>query len=344
MIKKAAVIMAAAALSFSLTACGSDASAASADSEEDSMMGDANAEIHLKVGTTTAPDGHYVKGLQKMQELLEEYSGGEMTLDIYPNSQLGNERDMMESVGLGVQEMCLISTGPIPNFVWDFAVLDMPYLFDDAQDAYDKLDGEIGQSILDQLETQNIKGLGFWENGFRELTNNDKVIAEPSDLAGMKIRTMENNVHIATYEALGATATPMAWGEIFTALSQGTVDGQENPIAIIETSKVYEVQQYVSMVDLFYSPCVLMVSQDIYEGFTDRQREAFDRAAEEAKDWQREYSQNYNEEALVKMADEGVTITEVDRDVWEEAAAVMYEKAEEMNLNMDLIEKLRGDN
>ena len=157
-----------------------------------------------------------------MQELLEEYSEGEMTLDIYPNSQLGNERDMMESVGLGVQEMCLVSTGPIPNFVSDFAVLDMPYLFEDAQDAYDKLDGEVGQSLLDQLGTQRIKGVGYWENGFRQLTNNDKVIEKPEDLAGVKIRTMENRVHIASYEALGATATPMAWSEIFTALSQGT--------------------------------------------------------------------------------------------------------------------------
>lgn len=329
------------AMTFTVSGCGSSASASSSD--EDSLMGDEGASVHLKVGTTTAPDGHYVKGLQKMQELLEEYSEGEMTLDIYPNSQLGNERDMMESVGLGVQEMCLVSTGPIPNFVSDFAVLDMPYLFEDAQDAYDKLDGEVGQSLLDQLGTQRIKGVGYWENGFRQLTNNDKVIEKPEDLAGVKIRTMENRVHIASYEALGATATPMAWSEIFTALSQGTVDGQENPIAIIETSKVYEVQKYISMTDLFYSPCVLMINEELYDSFSEEQKAAFDQAAEEAKDWQREYSQDYNEGALKTMEEAGVTITEVDKEEWKEATSVIYDQAGELGLNTELIEQLRDE-
>lgn len=342
--KRIAAIMAMAAviaMSFALSGCGSSASASSED--ENSMMGDEGALVHLKVGTTTAPDGHYVKGLQKMQELLEKYSEGEMTLDIYPNSQLGNERDMMESVGLGVQEMCLVSTGPIPNFVSDFAVLDMPYLFEDAQDAYDKLDGEVGQSLLDQLHTQRIKGVGYWENGFRQLTNNDKVIEKPEDVSDVKIRTMENRVHIATYEALGATATPMAWSEIFTALSQGTVDGQENPIAIIETSKVYEVQKYISMTDLFYSPCVLMINEELYDSFSEEQKAAFDQAAEEAKDWQREYSQNYNEGALETMEEAGVTITEVDKEEWKEATSVVYDQAEALGLNTELIGQLRDE-
>ncbi len=324
-------------LLISLTACSN--SSTSSVQEDDGMMGADSAKIRFKVGTTTAPEGHYVKGLQKMQKLLEEYSDCEMTLDIYPNSQLGNERDMMESVGLGVQEMCLISTGPIPNFVSDFAVLDFPYLFEDAEDAYSKLDGELGQELLDELETQKIRGVGFWENGFRELTNDDRVIATPEDLAGMKIRTMENNVHIETYEELGVTATPMAWSEIFTALSQGTVDGQENPIAIIDTSRVWEVQQYISMIDLFYSPCVLMISERIYDGLTKEQQEAFDRSAEEAKDWQREYSQNYNEEAVANMDKEGVTITEVDKEVWKEAVSDVYDMAETFQISQELVDK-----
>lgn len=303
-----------------MTACGNSSegdstdtstaqsSGSATDSEaknEDTMLGSDSAALRLKVGTTTAPDGHYVKGLQEMQRLLEEYSDGGMTLDIYPNSQLGNERDMMENVGMGVQEMCLISTGPIPNFVSDFAVLDLPYLFEDEAHAYEVLDGEIGTSLLGQLDSQGIKGVGFWENGFREVTNDKKEIKTPEDLKGMKIRTMENSVHMATYQTLGATATPMAWSEIFTALQQGTVDGQENPIAIIESAKVYEVQKYVSMIDMFYSPCVLMIAQSTYDGFTDEQKEAFDKAAEEAKDYQREYSSNYNKDALDNMKEIG---------------------------------------
>lgn len=315
------------------------ATAGGAESE-DTLMGSDAATVRFKVGTTTAPEGHYVKGLIEMQALLEEYSEGEMTLDIYPNSQLGNERDMMENVGMGVQEMCLISTGPIPNFVSDFAVLDLPYLFEDEDAAYAVLDGEIGTSLLEQLEPQGIYGVGFWENGFRQVTNDKKEIVTPDDLKGMKIRTMENNVHMATYNALGATATPMAWSEIFTALQQGTVDGQENPIAIIESAKVYEVQRYVSMIDLFYSPCVLMISQSTYDSLTDTQKEAFDKAAEEAKDYQREYSRNYSEDAIQTMKDAGVTVTEVDKAVWEEAVSAVYEQAGSLGLNQELVDKL----
>lgn len=304
------------------------------DEKAETLMGAASAAVHLKVGTTTAPDGHYVAGLIKMQSLLEEYSNGEMTLDIYPNSQLGNERDMIEAVGMGVQDMVLSSTGPIPNFVPDFAVLDLPYLFETEEDAYTVLDGAVGEKLLGQLNLQGIVGLGFWENGFRDLTNNQKEILVPDDLKGMKIRTMENNVHMATYNALGATATPMAWSEIFTALQQGTVDGQENPIMIISTAKVYEVQHYISQIDLFYSPCVLMVSKTIYDGLSDAQKEALNKAAEEAKTYQRQYSRDNIEKALEEMRGNGVTITEVDKSVWK--AAIDYEKIiKDSGLNVD---------
>lgn len=352
--KKMLAVLLGVVMTVSATACGggdadssgstggtvTETAGAEAAEGEDTLMGSDSATVRFKVGTTTAPEGHYVKGLIEMQSLMEEYSNGEMTLDIYPNSQLGNERDMMENVGMGVQEMCLISTGPIPNFVSDFAVLDLPYLFEDEDAAYAALDGEVGTSLLEQLEPQGIYGVGFWENGFRQVTNDKKEIVNPDDLKGMKIRTMENNVHMATYNALGATATPMAWSEIFTALQQGTVDGQENPIAIIESAKVYEVQKYVSMIDLFYSPCVLMISQSIYDGLTDTQKEAFDKAAEEAKSYQREYSRNYSDDAIQTMKDAGVTVTEVDKAVWEEAALQVYEQADSLGLNQELVDKL----
>lgn len=323
----------------SLTACGGSIDMSAVES--DSLMGSEGAEVRFKVGTTTAPDGHYVMGLLEMQRLLEEYSGGEMTLDIYPNSLLGDERGMMELVGLGIQDMCLVSTGPIPNFVPDFAVLDMPYLFENEDEAYEILDGEVGQDLLSQLSDIDIYGIGFWENGFRQLTNDKHAVVSPSDLKGLKIRTMENVVHMATYEALGAMATPMAWSEIFTALSQGTVDGQENPIAIIATSKVYEVQGYLSMINLFYSPCVLMMSQSSYDRMTPEQQEIFDRAAEEAKDYQRQYSRDYNATALQVMADDGVEITEVDLAEWSAAANSIYENAGQLGLNEALIQKIQ---
>ena len=287
-LKRVTAILLAGVMAMGLVACGSgsdtaaDTTASTStatdtadDSESSDLLGSADATIHLKVGTTTAPDGHYVLGLVEMQKKLEEYSNGEMTLDIYPNSALGGESDMMDAVSMGTQDMVLSSTGPIPDFssaTDNWATLDLPYLFETAEDAYKVLDGEIGQSLLDEFQGSGIKAIGFWENGFRELTNNTKEVATPADLAGMKIRTMENAVHMATYTALGATPTAMAWGEIFSALQQGTVDGQENPLAIILTAKVYEVQKYITMIDLFYSPCVLMINEDIYNNFTDEQK------------------------------------------------------------------------
>ncbi|MDD2957274.1 MAG: DctP family TRAP transporter solute-binding subunit [Lachnospiraceae bacterium] len=312
--------------------------------ETGDLLGADSAAVRFKVGTTTAPDGHYVMGLVEMQRLLEEYSNGEMTLDIYPNSELGGESDMMDAVSMGTQDMCLVSTGPIPSFstaTTNWSVLDLPYLFKNAEQAYEVLDGEVGQTLLSEFEGSGIYAVGFWENGFRELTNDTKEIAAPADLSGMKIRTMENSVHMATYSALGATPTAMAWSEIFSALQQGTVDGQENPLAIILTAKVYEVQKYVSMIDLFYSPCVLMISQDIYDGLSDEQKAAFDQAAEEAKDYQRTYSQEVALSAREEMEAQGVTFTDVDQAAWTEATASVYEDSS-LGIDADMLAKIQA--
>ena len=344
-----------AALMLSLAACGdkgnnggtsgqgSNGGASIGASNSDEMLGSASATVRFKVGTTTAPDGHYVQGLQEMQKLLEEYSNGEMTLDIYPNSALGGESDMMDSVSMGTQEMCLVSTGPIPSFssaTSNWSVLDLPYLFKNAEQAYEVLDGEVGQKLLAELDGTGIKALGFWENGFRDLTNNTKEIATPADLAGMKIRTMENNVHMATYRTLGAMPSALPWGEIFSALQQKTVDGQENPLAIILTAKVYEVQKYISMIDLFYSPCVLMVNEDIYNGLTDEQRDAFDRAAEGGKEAERRISQELASTARASMEAEGVVFTDVDQSVWVEATKSVYDDAS-LGIDQDLLAEIR---
>ena len=280
MLSRLSALLLVGAMTVGLAACGTSTCGAPSaggtapgppPEESDELLGSSSATIRLKVGTTTAPDGHYVLGLIEMQKLLEEYSGGEMTLDIYPNSALGNESDMMNSVSMGMQEMCLVSTGPIPSFATstaNWSVLALPYRFADAEQAYEVLHGEVGQTLLDGFNGTGIKALGFWENGFRQVTNNTKEIVTPSDLAGVNIRTMENPVHMATYTALGAAPTAMAWGEIFSALQQGTVDGQENPLAIIYTARVHEVQKYCSMIDLFYSPCVLMINEDLYTSWT----------------------------------------------------------------------------
>ena len=189
MFSRLSALFLAGAMTLGLAACGggtggSTSTGGATSQESDELLGASSATIRLKVGTTTAPDGHYVLGLIEMQRLLEEYSGGEMTLDIYPNSALGNESDMMNSVSMGMQEMCLVSTGPIPAFATataNWSVLDLPYLFEDAEQAYEVLDGEVGQTLLAGFAGTGIKALGFWENGFRQVTNNSREIVSPSD-------------------------------------------------------------------------------------------------------------------------------------------------------------------
>lgn len=337
-------------LTAGMTACGNTSANSSAPvsslntaSAQTGPVGDtdtSSASIVLKVGTTTAPDGHYVKGLEEFQRLLKEYSSGDIALEIYPNSQLGNERDLVEGVGLGTVSMALVSTGPLPNFVPDFAVLDLPYLFNDAESAYEVLDSDIGDSILSQLESKGIQGLGFWENGFRHLTNNTKEIKVPEDVKGMKIRTMENDIHMNAYKQFGSNPTPMAWSEIFTALQQGTVDGQENPLAIIESAKVYEVQKYISLTGTFYSPCVLIINKQLFDGFTQEQKDIIAKSADEAKVWQRKYSQDYDKKAVQDLKDAGCVVTEVDQSIWKKACEGTY-KDFEGKLNQGAIQRIQ---
>jgi len=301
----------------------------------------AGGRVDLKVGMTLTMDSHYGKGLEEFARLLNLHSNGTITLEIFPNSTLGNERDLLEGVALGTVPMALISTGPIPNFFPEFAVLDLPYLFPTAQIAYQALDGEVGTALLGQLPSRGIVGLGFWENGFRHVTNSRREIRSPADLRGLRIRTMENDIHMNAYRQYGASPTPMAFGELFIALQQGTVDGQENPAILIETSRFFEVQRYMSLTGNFYSPSVLMINKGIYDRMTADQRTALTRAANEAKTWQRNFSQSNTADAIATIRANGTTVTEVNLDEWIAASQGTYRDFE-ARLNQNYIRTIRA--
>ena len=326
--KKLLVALLAVVMLLSLTACSGgeiDMSKVKAKS----LMGSSEATIRWRFGTSTAPPpGHYVSGLVKFQELIEEYTNGQMTIDIYPQSTIGGERDMIEMCGMGILDGLVCATGPVPNFIPNVAITDFPYIFGTAEEAYAMLDGEIGQYLLAQFDELNIVGSGFWENGFRDTTNSKRPIVHPDDLKGLKIRTMENQVHMGTYNLLGATATPMAYGEVFTALNQKTIDGQENPPVIIATDKLYEAQDYLSITHLFYSPSILLYSKKSFNDLpTQELKDAVERAAQEAKDWEREYSQKSSAEGVEEMRAAGIEVNEVDIEEWRAAVQPMYENA-----------------
>ncbi|MDL2259789.1 TRAP transporter substrate-binding protein [Deltaproteobacteria bacterium OttesenSCG-928-K17] len=280
----------------------------------------------MRIGTTTEPEGHYHKGLLQFKERVEKYTDGQVRVDIFLSSQLGNERDMIEGLSMGLLEGSLTSSAPLANFSSDFLLLDLPYIVTDREKAYKVMDGEVGQAILGTMTSKGVLALGFWENGFRNVTNSKRPIVNPADLKGLKIRTMENPIHQYTFEYFGATPTPMAWSEVFLALQQGTIDGQENPLVIIDTVKVYEVQKYISLTGHFYSPAVFMLSKQIFDSYPKDVQDAILKAEKEARDWERAYSAQLDEDLVKSMTAKGVQFNDVDKAKWQKACAPIYDK------------------
>jgi tripartite ATP-independent transporter DctP family solute receptor len=295
--------------------------------------------LTLKAGHSVAETHPYHLGLVKFAELVSQKTNGQVKIDIYANSQLGNERDMIEGLQIGTIDLVVSSTGPVSNFVPQMGVVDLPFLFRDRDHAYKVLDGPIGQDLLSKFQAKNIVGLAFWENGFRHLTNSKRPVTTPNDVKGLKIRTMENQVHQETFRVLGADPTPMAWSEVFTALQQGTIDGQENPIPIIYNQKIYEAQKYLSLTGHFYSPSLLLMSNAAFQKLTPEQQKAFQEAALEAAAYEREQIKQQENEQVDKLKAAGMEVTEADRAAFQQATQSVYQKFESQ-FGKELIQKI----
>ena len=200
----------------------------------------ASAETVLQFGTTVNEQDSFQVAAEKFAELVNERTDGAYVIEIYPNGTLGGEADMLESMSMGMLDMGIITAGPFVNYSSMMGVLDMPFLFANNEEAYKILDGEIGHELLDTLEDAGLKGLAYAERGFRNITNSVKPVASAADVAGLKLRVMENEVYTATFKALDVNAVPMNWQDTLTALQQGTVEGQENPINVIWSYKMWE--------------------------------------------------------------------------------------------------------
>ncbi|MEW9673233.1 TRAP transporter substrate-binding protein [Ammoniphilus sp. 3BR4] len=306
--------LAASLMAVTLVGCGGGQQTGSAPSKEGTQA-DAPAEgkqriIRAGIGLN---DQHpqYI-GLLKFKEIVEKETNGAIKVETYHSGQLGDDRTMMEALQLGTQEMTIPSTAPIANFVPEYSVFDIPFLFPNEQVA-DKvlLESEIAQQLLDKLPAQGMVGLAYWENGFRDLTNNARAVASAADFKDLKIRTMENQLHLAAFKALGANPTPMAFSELFTAMQQGTVDGQENPIATIYLQKFNEVQKFVSTTHHVYSPFVMLLSKKFWDESTPEQQEIMKKAAKEAGDHERQLVREANKKYLEDLKTAGMTVTEV---------------------------------
>lgn len=242
---------------------------------------------------------------------VEKNSGGRIKVELYPNAQLGGDREMTEAVQLGTLHMAIPASSAMAGFDKRIQALDLPYLFTSRKTAFEALDGELGEKLNEYLKKRGFWNLGYQENGMRHITNNKRPVKTPADLKGVKIRTMENPMHIAYFKELGANPTPMSWGELYTALQQGVVDAQENPYAMIVDGKFNEVQKYASETGHVFSVTLLIANNKFIEGLPKDLRDIVIKAGRDFALAQRKLIADKEAEFKASLIKSGMKINEL---------------------------------
>lgn len=271
-------------------------------------------------------DGFHIAA-EKFEDLVEERTDGKVNIELYPNASLGDERTLLEGMQIGTVDMGVITNGPVANFLEEMAVFELPFLFPSPEAAYEVLDGPIGQELLDRLSEVNLKGLAYAERGFRNLTNSERPVTTPEDLEGLRIRVMENPVYVDTFRELGANAIPMAWTEALTAMQQGTIDGQENPVNVIHSFKLYETQDYMTLSRHTYAPAIFVMGMPAWGQLPEAAQTVLVDAAQEAAEYERRVNAEMAAEQMAALREAGMEIVEEpDIAAFQEAVAPVYEK------------------
>ena len=283
--------------------------------------------VKLKIATVGNEQHQSTIAATAFKEKLEELAGDRFEITIYPNGQLGGEREMAEGVKIGSIEMAVVTTdGALPSFVPETQVLAIPYLFSDKEEAYYILDGYLQETLAPAFEEQGFKHLAFCELGFRHFTNNVREITKAADMKGLSIRVQESPIWFSLADNLGFIATPISFNEPYTALQQGTVDGQENPIASISSSAFDEVQKYMCLDGHTYAPESVIMNLDFYNRLTEEERAWIDAATVYARDTQRQMVTDMEADMLESIKAKGVVVCEEpDLQSFRDATADLYQ-------------------
>jgi TRAP-type transport system periplasmic protein len=304
----------------------------------------AQAQTTIKIGYANTKESHLGVGAAVFCDEVQNKTSGRYTCQHFPSSALGGEREMTEGLQIGTIDAANLTTGPLGNFVPEVRILDLPFLFRDYEHARKTLDGAIGNDLLGKFTSKGLVALAWTENGFRHMTNNKRPINRPADAVGLKMRTMENKVHIEGYRAFGIQPTPMAFPEVFGALQQGTVDGQENPIPVILASKFSQVQKHLSLTSHVYSPAVLMLSPRLWAKVSDADKAVFQEAARKAAAAQRKKVNDDETNGVAQLEKSGMSVVRtVDGQAFREAMKPVYASLEkELGLaNIQRIQDVR---
>lgn len=308
----------------------------------------ADKPVELLIGGVTSQNAK--DAVIKFIELVEDYSGGTITCVDFPDNQLGNDEQRWEMTQTGECDISIGSTSSVASSYNDFYIFDCPYLFLSRDEAFDiGFASEAGQAIIGGVEEMGLKGLALWENGFRNVTTNNKEINGLADLKGLKLRTMDNAIHLAAWKAMGANPTPMAFSEVFTALQQGTVDGQENPYGIIVGNKFEEVEKFAVETRHSFTPYYVVMNLDKWNSLTAEQQDAITRAMAEATEYEKEQSAKYEEEDVGTIEAAGCKVIKLSEEALAEfkaaadsadCASMAMEKMEHPELGQGLLDAL----
>lgn len=331
-----------------LTGCGGGAKQEEETNSQGEVQGESEGkEIVIKLAHAMTPESAYHRAIdEELKQAIEKETNGRIKVELYPSAQLGGEREAFEAVGLGTIQMTIVNTANVANVDSNFSIFDFPFLFFSREAGRAAMDGEIGEELNKSLENYGYKNLGFGEVGMRFITNSKRPITKPEDLKGLKLRCMENPIHIMAFELLGANPTPMGINELFTALQQKTVDGQENPPAVIVDNKFHEVQDYMSLTGHFYHGLAFAANLEWFNSLDASDQELIAEFTNNAAMKQRDYIAADDDTGIEVMEAAGVEIndlTDEQKQVFVDAVAPVYEKYENI-VAPGFIEKARALN
>jgi tripartite ATP-independent transporter DctP family solute receptor len=284
------------------------------------------AEKQIKLGHALDINHPVHKAMLYMADQLAEKSGGQLTLKIYPSQQLGSERELVELLQIGSLGMTKVSSAVLGNFSPGMKIFDLPFLFEDKAHAFRTLDGEIGQSLLNQSEEYWLKGLTYYDAGSRSFYTKEVPVDGPQDLEGLKIRVQESAAAMNMIRSFGGSPTPISWGELYTALQQGVVDGAENNPPSFFLSRHYEVCKYFSIDEHTVIPDVFIISTVVWSSLTKQEQTWLKEAAEESKIYQRKLWQEAEQNALKAVKEAGVRILYPEKAPFKKEVQAMYQQ------------------
>lgn len=312
------------------------------------LAGSAQAQIkerNIRVSNGINEDHPVGNGVAKMKACMADKSGGKLKLQAFWGGALGGDLQATQALRAGTQEMVITSSSPLVGIMPELGVFDLPFLFSNEKEADTVLDGTFGKYISDKLPGFGVVNLSYWENGFRNLTNSKRAVSKAEELTGLKVRVMQNNIFLDSFKSMGANATPMAFGEVFAALETHAIDGQENPLVTIDTSKMYEVQKYLTMTRHAYTPFLVLYSKKLWDQLSPEEQKILSECSTVGRDEQRRVSRELNDKSLANLKKQGMQVSEVDPAElakMREATAAVYQR-HEATIGKETIERLKAD-